>query len=181
MLTAFFFTSCEGTKNEENAEISIENVENSDDDIVLTTSIDEDGKTLDLKFNNTKGLVTIDFNGKTAVLTSEKPASGIWYKNDEYELRGKGDDIELKKDGVVIFSDMDEVKKSTVTNDEGQTLEMSFNNTKNEATVYFSGQVIELKGQKPASGIWYKNENFELRGKGDDIELTKDGEVVFKN
>lgn len=58
---------------------------------------------------------------------------------------------------------------------------MTFNNTKNTATVVFNNETIELQGQKPASGIWYKNDHYELRGKGEEIELTKDGKTVFKN
>jgi hypothetical protein len=38
-----------------------------------------------------------------------------------------------------------------------------------------------LHAQKAASGIWYKNDLYELRGKGDNVELTKDGITVFKN
>lgn len=40
---------------------------------------------------------------------------------------------------------------------------------------------IELQGQTPGSGIWYKNDQYELRGKGEEVKLTKDGEVVFEN
>ena len=59
---------------------------------------------------------------------------------------------------------------------------MTFNNTTNEAKVYLDGgKQIELIGQRPASGFWYKNENYELRGKGENVELTKDGETIFKN
>ena len=43
------------------------------------------------------------------------------------------------------------------------------------------GEELELAGQKPASGIWYKNDHYELRGKGENLELTKDGKTVFKN
>ena len=59
---------------------------------------------------------------------------------------------------------------------------MTFNNTTNEAKIYLNGgEQIELVGQKPASGIWFKNDHYELRGKGESVELTKDGKTVFKN
>lgn len=59
---------------------------------------------------------------------------------------------------------------------------MTFNNTTNTAKIYLNGgEQIELIGQKPASGIWYKNDQYELRGKGEEVELTKDGKTVFKN
>ncbi|WP_292009033.1 MliC family protein [Chryseobacterium sp.] len=75
----------------------------------------------------------------------------------------------------------DEIVKSTAKDKSGKTLEMSFNNTKNTATVVFEGETIDLKDQRPASGIWYKNDHYELRGKGEQVELTKDGKVVFSN
>ena len=59
---------------------------------------------------------------------------------------------------------------------------MSYNNTTNSVKVYLDGgEELELAGQKPASGIWYKNDHYELRGKGENLELTKDGKTVFKN
>ena len=39
---------------------------------------------------------------------------------------------------------------------------------------------LNYRDKKPASGIWYKNDHYELRGKGEEIELTKDGKTVFK-
>ena len=38
----------------------------------------------------------------------------------------------------------------------------------------------ELTRQRAASGMWYANEHYDLRGKGNEIELTKDGELLFK-
>lgn len=74
----------------------------------------------------------------------------------------------------------EDIVKSTEKDSSGKTLDMTFNNTKNTATIVFNKETIELQGQKPASGIWYKNDHYELRGKGEEIELTKDGKVVFK-
>lgn len=54
-------------------------------------------------FDNAQDLVVIEFGGETAELTSKRPASGIWYANDRYELRGKGDFYELTKNGEVVF------------------------------------------------------------------------------
>jgi membrane-bound inhibitor of C-type lysozyme len=73
----------------------------------------------------------------------------------------------------------DEIVTSSLTNAEGVQLVMSFNNTKGTASITFKGEVIDLNSQKPASGIWYKNDQYELRGKGQAVELSKDGQVVF--
>lgn len=137
---------------------------------------------MELTFNNTKGTVTLNFNGETSELVAQKSASGMWYKNDMYELRGKGNDLELKKDGNIVFTHTDEVVTKSLKNKEGETLDMTFNNSTNEAKIYLNGgEQIDLIGQKPASGIWYKNDHYELRGKSDNVELTKDGKTVFKN
>ena len=179
---ALFLTACKAP-NQENTETTItEPVEKIDNDIVSTTSTDTDRKKLELTFNNAKGTTTLNFNGETIELIAQKSASGMWYKNDHYELRGKGNDIELKKDGKVVFTHMDNVVTKSLKNNEGQTLDMTFNNTTNEAKVYLNGgEQIDLVGQMPASGIWYKNDHYALRGKGDNVELTRDGKTVFKN
>ncbi|WP_159038459.1 MliC family protein [Brumimicrobium mesophilum] len=75
----------------------------------------------------------------------------------------------------------DEIVVSTLFDDQGDTLKITFNNTKNIATISFEGNPVVLNGQPAASGIWYKNERFVLRGKGDKVELTKDGKVIFEN
>jgi membrane-bound inhibitor of C-type lysozyme len=182
MLFALILNSCKEAPKQENAETTKESVEKVADEIVTTSSTDKDGKQLDIVFNNTKGTATLNFNGETIELVAQKSASGIWYKNENYELRGKGNYIDLRKDGNVVFSHKDEIVTTSLKDKEGQTLDITFNNTTNKAKVYLNGgEQIELVGQKPASGIWYKNDNYELRGKGENVELTKDGKTVFKN
>lgn len=182
-LTALFLGACTESPKQENVETTTtEIIENGNDDIVKTTSTDKDGKTLETVFNNTKGTATVHFNGETIELNAQKAASGIWYTNENYELRGKGNDIELSKDGQVVFEHKDDVVTSKLKDKDGQTLDMTFNNTTNKAKIYLNGgEQIELESQKPASGIWYKNDHYELRGKGDNVELTKDGKTVFKS
>lgn len=180
VLTALILSSCTGTSKKENTETTT--TETVADNIVTTSYVDEDGKELDVLFNNTKGTATITFEGETSELSQKKAASGIWYKNDTYELRGKANDIDLMKNGELVFSHKDVIVTSSLTNEDGQTLDMVFNNTTNTAKIYLDGgEQIDLQGQTPASGIWYKNDQYELRGKGEEVELTKDGKVVFKN
>lgn len=102
MLAALFFTSCTEETATNHTEVTNEKTEIKED-IVKTSSTNEQGNTLEMTFNNTKNIVTIEFEGITQELSSERPASGIWYTNDEYELRGKGDAIELKKGEEVVF------------------------------------------------------------------------------
>ena len=71
------------------------------------------------------------------------------------------------------------ILKSTVKNPNGETLVMEFDTIKDIAYITYDGKLQALTTQKPASGMWYKNEHFELRGKGEDVKLLKDGKIVF--
>ncbi|MCS4301621.1 MliC family protein [Chryseobacterium sp. BIGb0232] len=197
VLAALTLTSCKQEKATPEASSETQSAEsvNNDsiiaaapaNDIVKSTLKDNSGKTLEVTFDNTKDIATLVFNGESLELKGQRPASGIWYKNDHYELRGKGDDVQLSKDGKVVFQSAastataDDILKSTLKDNSGKTLEVTFDNTKDIATLIFNGESLELKGQRPASGIWYKNDHYELRGKGDDVQLSKDGKVVFAN
>ena len=140
------------------------------------------GNKLDMTFDNSKDIVTITFKGETAELTAQKAASGIWYKNDHLELIGKGNDITLSKDDQVIFKHQDDKVAIETKSDKGDVLNMTFNNTEGTVKAYLNGgEQIDLVEQKSASGIWYKNDHYELTGKGDKYELQKDGKTVFKN
>lgn len=104
ILTAFFINSCKEKPKQENTETSkAETVKKTTDEIVKSSSTDKNGKKLEMSFNNTKDIVTVNFNGETFDLVGQKPASGIWYKNDHHELTGKGENVVLKKDGKTIF------------------------------------------------------------------------------
>ena len=183
LFTALVLNACKDAPKTENLEgTKTETVDRSNDDIQITTSTNKEGEKLDISFNNTKGTATLNFKGEIIELTQEKAASGIWYKNDIYELRGKGNDIELKKEGKVVFDHEDDIVSTVLKDKEGQTLNMTFNNTNGTVKVYLNGgEQIDLVSEKAASGIWYKNDLYELRGKGEHLELTKEGKTIFKN
>ena len=182
MLTVFFLGACKQSNKQEDTNKTTEKVENVSDAISKTTLTSKDGKKIELLFNNAAGTVTLNFNNETTELISQKPASGIWYKNDLYELRGKGNDITLKKDGNVIFEHQDDVVSIEAKNDKGDVLNMTFNNTEGTVKAYLNGgEQIDLVEEKAASGIWYKNDHYELSGKGENYTLKKDGKIVFKN
>lgn len=185
VLSALFLSSCKEEVKQNDIIVETENVdtvETMDEDIVTTTTTNKDGKEIEITFNNTAGTATVNYEGKTIELQQEKAASGFWFKNDTYELRGKGNDVDFSKDGEVIFSHKDEIISTKYTNDAGDTLHLEVNSSDNTAKAYLNGgEQIDLEGEKAASGIWFKNDEYELRGKGEKLELTKDGEVVFKN
>ena len=114
---ALLFSACSETPKQLNKETAtIEKALELTDDIVEITSTDKDGKQLEMAFNNTKGTATINLNGETIELVQEKAASGIWYTNDTYELRGKGNDFELRKNGNLIFTHNDDIVFSSLKN-----------------------------------------------------------------
>lgn len=187
MTSALFLTSCNETAKQESTEITTATEPAVDStmvntDVIKTTSTDKDGKTLDMTVDPIKGIATVNFNGETIEMVQEKSASGVWFKNDTYELRGKGNDLELTKDGKVVFKHVDEKQDVEAKSANGDVLTMNFNNSEGTVKAYLNGgDQIDLKEEKAASGIWYKNDQYELRGKGDSYELKKEGKTVFKN
>ncbi len=185
MASALFLTSCSESANKENGAVAThtEPVDHSNsEEVIKRTAKDKDGKTLDLKVNNSKGIATVNFNGETIELTQQKSASGIWFKNETYELRGKGNDLQLTKDGKVVFNHVDDQQNIVAKSANGDVLNLTFNNSEGTVKAYLNGgDQIDLKEGKPASGIWYKNERYELTGKGNSYKLTKEGKTVFEN
>lgn len=183
VIAALALNSCKETSKQGITKPNpIENTTNTTDDIVTNSSIDKDGNRLEMAFNNSKGTATVNYKGETIELRQEKAASGIWYKNDNYELRGKGNDIQLTKDGNVIFEHQDDIVNVEAKSKSGAILNMTFNNTEGTVKAYLNGgDQIDLVQKKAASGIWYHNDDYELRGKGDHYELSKDGTTVFEN
>lgn len=70
---------------------------------------------------------------------------------------------------------------SALVDGDGKKLDVVFNSTNETATITIEGEVIELKRERSGSGYWYKNDHYELRGQGEQAELTKDGVTIFKN
>lgn len=75
-----------------------------------------------------------------------------------------------------------EVINATYINSKGEKLFVLFYTKENQAVVRFVDNKASatLMSQRPASGMWYKNDEYELSGKGKVIELYKRGELLFK-
>jgi membrane-bound inhibitor of C-type lysozyme len=59
-----------------------------------------DGTKITVRFDNVRDTAAVSRDGKLlATLSGQKPASGIWYKKGEFELRGKGDDATFSTPG----------------------------------------------------------------------------------
>ena len=74
------------------------------EDIVSKTLTDKEGKQLNLKFNNTRGIATFDFEGQKLELTQDTVASGIKYSNKDFVYTEHQGNIDLTKDGKTVFS-----------------------------------------------------------------------------
>lgn len=150
---------------------------------IVTLSLnDEDGNSIDLLFDYNKDVVILKYLGAEEILTSQKPASGMWYANENYEMSGKGNDLTLTKNGKVIYEHKDEMLIQQARNDKGNVLHMVFNNTTGKVQVYLDGgDQIELTTMNATSGILFANEHYELSGKDGHYKLTKEGTVIFEN
>jgi membrane-bound inhibitor of C-type lysozyme len=104
LLVLFLLISCkEAQKQKELTMPKTKEVFEPKEDIVNSVAYDKDSVKLEMSFNNTQGLAILKLKGETIELVAQKTGSGIWYTNDHYELRGKGENIELKKDSITIF------------------------------------------------------------------------------
>jgi hypothetical protein len=70
---------------------------------------------------------------------------------------------------------------ATIKNKSGQSRKVAFDNIKNIAIVNVNNENIVMNGQTPASGMWYIKDDYELRGKGDEITLSKGKQTIFTN
>lgn len=61
--------------------------------VIETAYVCANGQNLSVVFDNPREMATVRAgNGEAVDLRQERAASGIWYKTDGYELRGKGRD-----------------------------------------------------------------------------------------
>lgn len=98
--------------------------------------------------------------------------------NIEFSTKFNSERVTLK-DTFSYFINIFDTIENTLKDKNGNLLKMVFLNSKNIVTLYINDEVIILNGQRPASGIWYENQEYELRGKGNQLTLSKLGKVVF--
>jgi membrane-bound inhibitor of C-type lysozyme len=73
------------------------------DTLVIDTTINAEGTKLISRFDNSKGLATLDLNGEKIDLVQDTMASGVQYHNEHYVYSNWHGETELKKDGKVVF------------------------------------------------------------------------------
>ncbi|GEM_PF-1601462 len=73
------------------------------------------------------------------------------------------------------------VVSSTVTDNQGNTMRLAFNNNNGTATAELNGQTIYMTQDTTASGVRMHNDEYEYEEWQGHIVLKKDGKVVFDN
>ena len=63
--------------------------------------------------------------------------------------------------------------------DDKSAFTATFDNKRDTALLTLRRRSVTLKGQRPASGIWYAGDGYELRGKGSSARLTRPGGTVI--
>lgn len=172
---ALFSTSCNSKSKQE-----------SSDELIESTVTSTTGKQLEATFDTANELVTIIFEGDTAVLKQQPSASGINYKNDTYEYTEWQNEIELLKNGVVVFSNVDKDKRvsvgETLKDAEGEILTLFYDTTAETPTVTISYKDIKDKvltqNYAWANGGEYEGENLKWTTNDQGGILEIDGKAV---
>ena len=172
---ALFSTSCNSKSKQE-----------SSDELIESTVTSTTGQQLEATFDTANELVTIIFEGDTAVLKQQPSASGINYKNDTYEYTEWQNEIELLKNGVVVFSNVDKDKRvyvgETLKDAEGEILTLFYDTTAETPTVTISYKDIKDKvltqNYAWANGGEYEGENLKWTTNDQGGILEIDGKAV---
>ena len=161
--------------------------DNNNQELVTETFTNSNGETLSATY--TDETVTLNFNGETIVLQQQPSGSGIRYVNDIYEYTEWQNEVELKKNGTVIFALKEQEPGMTenFVNADGKTLTVTYN-TEGEtptATITYEEYTDQVLTQIPesasAKGAEYKNETMKWATNADGGVLTINGKnISFK-
>ena len=103
VLSGLILVSCTGQKKQADQPVEQTTITAVSDEIVNDSVTNQEGVTLNMTYNNTKGTGTFVLNGETIELQQDTTASGIKFSNAQYEYTEWQGDIVLKKDGKVVF------------------------------------------------------------------------------
>lgn len=147
------------------------------DEIVSSSVTDAQGNRMDLNFNNTLGTATVNFDGEVIEMTQDTTASGVRMHNDNYEYEEWQGHVVLKRDGNVVFDNVNNI--NTVGSNNRNNLNMTFNNNNGTATIRLNGQNIVLRADTTASGLRFSNNDYVYEEWKGHRVLKKNGEVIF--
>ena len=75
----------------------------------------------------------------------------------------------------------DSIMNQSVVNNAGDTLKQSYNFTKGTAVFEFNGERITVKRDTASSFIQYSNEHYIYKEHRGDVDIHKDGKLVWDN
>ncbi len=157
----------------------------------LQTTIfgNSNGDSIQVTYDTTAETATVVFNGETLVLQQQPSASGIVYKNDQYEYTEWQDEVELTQNGSVIFSNVvtNTGMVNTFTDADGNTLVVTYDTTGEVPTAtitygdYKEVDLSQIPESAWAKGAEYANETLKWVNNAEGGVLTVDGkEITFK-
>jgi len=104
VLCILLLFSCQSSKPEEKIDPGQRRIiSETQNNIVYTRITNRQGELLEIIFNNNRNDAIVMFNGQEIALRGEETASGIKYTNNQYVFTQWKDDIEFKKDGIILF------------------------------------------------------------------------------
>lgn len=160
---------------------------NQDNSEEITATINNSkGEKIDITYNTAEETATIVFNGETIELKQQSSASGIHYANDTYEYTEWQDEIELKKNGEVVFSNKGEYAEATFNfvDADGKVLTVTYDTSGDipTATINYEGFENQVLAQVPesawAKGAEYKNETLKWISNENGGDLTVNGKTI---
>lgn len=93
IISALLLISCNKEKSKE-----------INNEIVYASETDSNGNILTMTFDNKNNTAIFELNNQKIKLKQETTASGIKYSNKDYEYSEWHDEIYLRKNGKIIFS-----------------------------------------------------------------------------
>ena len=120
LFVLLFMNACKENVQPENVEKKMNNSELSDNNISKQIYTDKDDQKIEVSYDSKNDTASFMMNGERVELKSERSASGFSYANDQYVLVGKGDKIEITKNGEDVFTrfiKISEVDRYFVRND----------------------------------------------------------------
>lgn len=148
------------------------------DDVVRARVIDNRGRVLNMTYYNREGRAEMELNGEMIELREDSMASGIGFRNDDYVFREWQGDITLIKNGEIVFDTRREIVNG-ITDNQGRSLEIAFNNLNGSATLMYEGETIRLSEDTMTSGNRYSNARYIYEDSNGMVKLKKDGQTVF--
>ena len=121
------------------------------------------GESIKVTLNKEAEVATVEYGDETIIMEQKPSASGIYYSNDVYEY-SSGKEVELSKNGKVIFTNVleDETITNKLIDEEGKVLTVVYDTSTEipTATITYEDHKDVTLPQIPGSA-WAKGAEYE--------------------